>query len=67
MNVDARKRAWARPLAKVYEVDPMVCPKCGAQMKMIAVIEDLDELGRSLKHLVKIRRSPPGFDPDRPG
>ncbi|MFW6234287.1 MAG: hypothetical protein ACOC4I_02790 [Spirochaetota bacterium] len=75
----ARKRAWARLLAKVYEVDPFVCPKCGADMKVIAVIEDPEELGRILRHpgrraeqqpkaatrLVKIGRSPPGFDPDR--
>ncbi|MFP4705613.1 MAG: transposase [Spirochaetaceae bacterium] len=61
----ARKRAWARLLAKVYEVDPFVCPKCGADMKVIAVIEDPEELGRILRHLVKIGRSPPGFHPDR--
>ena len=29
VTVDARKRAWARLLAKVYEIDPMVYPKCG--------------------------------------
>jgi hypothetical protein len=29
VTVDARKRAWARLLAKVYEIDPLVCPKCG--------------------------------------
>ena len=52
VNVDARKRAWARLLAKVYEVDPMVCPKCGGDMKVIAVIEDPDELKRILRHLV---------------
>jgi hypothetical protein len=34
----------------VVEVDPSVCPKCGAQMKVVAVIEDLDELGRVLRH-----------------
>ena len=65
VNVDARKRAWARLLAKDYEVDPFVCPKCGADMKVIAVIEDPDEPGRILRHLVKIGRSPPGFDPNR--
>ena len=65
VTVDTRKRAWARLLAKVYEVDPMVCPKCGAEMKVIAVIEDPDELRRILRHLVKIGRSPPGLDPDR--
>ncbi len=65
VDVNARKRAWARLLAKVYEVDPFVRPKCGAEMKVIAVIEDPDELKRILRHLIKIGRSPPGFDPDR--
>jgi hypothetical protein len=65
VDINARKRAWARLLAKVYEVDPFVCPKCGAEMKVIAIIEDPDELKRILRHLIKIGRSPPGFDPDR--
>ena len=65
VDIDASKRAWARLLAKVYEVDPMTCPKCGADMKVIAVIEDPHELNRILRHLIKIGRSPPGFDPDR--
>ncbi len=29
VTVNNRKRAWARLLAKVYEIDPLVCPKCG--------------------------------------
>ena len=41
----------------------MVCPQCGAEMKVIAIIEDPDELGRILRLLVKFGRSPPGFDP----
>ena len=34
-SVDSQmyKRAWARLLAKVYERDPFVCPKCGSAMK----------------------------------
>ncbi len=28
----ARKSAWARLLARVYEVDPLVCPECGSPM-----------------------------------
>jgi len=43
-------------LAKVYEVDPFVCPKCGAEMKVIAVIEDSNEMTRILKHLVSKTR-----------
>jgi len=69
VDIDARKRTWVRLLAKVYEVDPIVCPKCGAEMKcrdrssdfvlrydpdVIAIIEDADELKRILRHLSKI-------------
>lgn len=64
-DVNARKRTWARLLAKVYEVDPLVCPQCGAEMNVIAIIEDPDELKRIFRHLVKFGRSPPNFDPTR--
>lgn len=36
----AAKAAWAKLIRKVYEVDPLECPKCGAQMRVIALIED---------------------------
>ena len=32
-------------------------------MKVIAVIQDTDEIKEILAHLVKIGRTPPGFDP----
>ena len=41
VDVLVYKQAWVRLLAKVYEVDPLVCPKCGGEMKVIAVIENL--------------------------
>lgn len=59
----AYRKAWARLLSKVYEVDPMVCPKCGSEMKVIAVIQEPTEINRILRHLVKQGRPPPGFDP----
>jgi hypothetical protein len=65
VDILAYKRAWARLLSKVYEIDPLVCPKCGTEMKVIAVIENPDEIKRILRHLVKIGRSPPGLDSDR--
>jgi hypothetical protein len=63
VDADCRKQAWARLLSKVYEVDPLVCPKCGSEMKVIAVIQEPEEIRRILAHLFKIGRSPPGFDP----
>ena len=46
----------------VYDVDSLVCSKCGSQMKVIAVIQDTDETKHILRHLIKIGRVPPGLD-----
>ena len=34
----ARKR-WAALIKQVYETDPLRCPKCGGEMKIISFIE----------------------------
>ena len=31
--------AWARLIKRVYEVDPLECPFCGGQMKIVSFIE----------------------------
>jgi len=33
-------KGWATMIRKVYEVDPMVCPKCGGQMKVVAFLTE---------------------------
>jgi len=33
------RRNWARLIQKIYEVDPLTCPKCASQMRVISVIE----------------------------
>ena len=53
---------WARLISKVYGEDPFVCPHCGHQMKVLAVITDPLEVDRILRHLAKIGRPPPGLD-----
>jgi len=59
----AYRKAWARLLFKVYEIDPMVCPKGGSEMKVIAVIQEPEGIDRILRHLGKQGRPPPGFYP----
>ena len=59
-----KKSAWVRLIKKVYETDPLFCPKCGSEMKIIAFITDPDEVKKILAHLVKIGRPPPGIDLD---
>lgn len=34
------RSACARLIARVYEVDPLECPKCHSQMRILAVITD---------------------------
>jgi hypothetical protein len=38
-------------IRKVYEVDPLVCPQCGGQMKVIAFITDYAVVDRIINHL----------------
>jgi len=42
---------WAEMIRKVYEVDPMVCPKCGGTMKIIAFITEYAVVDRIIDHL----------------
>jgi hypothetical protein len=57
------KAAWARLIAKVYEVNPLECAKCHSPMKILAVITDPEEVKKILRHLVKTGKSPPALDP----
>jgi len=34
------RSAWARLINKVYEVDPLICPHCGGEMRFLAVIKE---------------------------
>src|SRR4030042_5525298 len=53
----ACRSAWARLIAKVYEIDPLVCPRCGSEMRLIAVITDPAEVRKILRHLLTIGRA----------
>ena len=58
----AARRRWARLIKKVYEVDPLVCPKCGGKMGVIAFIEDEKTIRKILEHIGEYNppeRAPP--------
>ena len=55
---------WARLISKIYEVEPLICTKCGGDMKVVAVITDSVEVEKILRHLVKTGKSPPGVNVD---
>jgi hypothetical protein len=44
-------RNWARLIQKIYEVDPLICPKCQGAMRIISIIEDQEVINKILLHL----------------
>jgi hypothetical protein len=66
---------WAALIKMIYDVDPLQCPDCGGEMKVVAFIEkcQMDVVEQILRHCnlwndmqgmtasVKIARPPPEF------
>jgi hypothetical protein len=50
-NSKQYRRNWARLIQKVYEVDPLACPRCQGKMRIISFIEDEEVIRRILEHL----------------
>ena len=44
------RKNWAS-VQKIYEIDPLTCPKCQGQMRIVAFIEDEEVIKKILKHL----------------
>jgi hypothetical protein len=45
------RRNWSRLIQKIYNVDPLVCPKCTGKMRIISFIEDPSVIKEILLHL----------------
>jgi hypothetical protein len=45
----------------VLEVDPLICPRCGAEMKLISVLTEPKVVDKILRHLREVtsERAPP--------
>ncbi len=60
----ARRRAWARLIQRVYETSPLTCRKCGSEMEIISIILDPEVVDKILNHLrskgIEPGRDPPG-------
>lgn len=55
-EVDAREASrvrstWARLIHKVYEIDPLECPRCKGPMRVTALIDDAAVIRKILSHL----------------
>jgi len=55
-------KGWAEMIRKVHEVDPLCCPSCGGQMRVISFIEEPKAIDRIIAHLeltFEAERPPP--------
>jgi len=63
-----KHRNWLMLIKRVYETDPLACPQCGGQMKVIAFIEPPqgDVIEKILRHCglwhAATPRPPPAAD-----
>jgi hypothetical protein len=71
----AVRYAWALLIARIYEVFPLSCPKCGGTMRIIAFIDEPGAIKQILTHLgepttppiVAPARGPPLWEKAVPG
>ncbi len=42
---------WRELIKKVWEADPLLCPKCQKEMRIVSLIDDRDVIERILRHL----------------
>jgi hypothetical protein len=54
-----RRLPWAELLQRVFAVDALRCPRCGARMRLVAPIEDPDVARKILACLDLPARAPP--------
>jgi hypothetical protein len=71
LNISAYKprpipsKTWRECIKKVWEADPLICPRCHAEMKIVGFITEAETIRNILEHLkrwddpVQKGRSPP--------
>jgi len=55
------RKNWARLIQKIYNVNPLLCPKCSGSKRIISFTEDEEAISKILKHLElwEVKQRPP--------
>ncbi|OGD22977.1 MAG: hypothetical protein A2W03_06310 [Candidatus Aminicenantes bacterium RBG_16_63_16] len=56
------RKGWAEMIRWVYEVDPLICPRCGRRMKVVSFLTEsavVDRINRHLKLTSGAEKPPP--------
>jgi len=43
------RASWARLIAKVYEADPLACPRWGSPMRILALITEPQQVSKIMR------------------
>jgi len=54
-----RRQSWAKLIQRVWDVSPLTCPRCGAEMRVVSVITDPVVIDKILGHIAKKDRATP--------
>ena len=59
-------KTWRECIKKIWEVDPLECPNCGGEMKIISFITEASVIRQILEHLnlweERLSRNPPNLE-----
>jgi hypothetical protein len=56
-------KTWRECIKKIWEADPLLCPKCGGEMKIISFITETKTIRKILEHLGLWKEEPPRAPP----
>ena len=56
LSLPEARRRWAELLRRIFEVDPLRCPRCGHEMRIVAFITQPRVIDQILTHLRLDRR-----------
>jgi hypothetical protein len=60
LSLREARRRWAELLRKVFEVDPLKCPNCATEMRIVSFLTERHVIDRILAHLrSRNSRAPP--------
>jgi hypothetical protein len=60
----AERYAWALLLARIHDCLPLVCPRCGHSMRIVAFVTEGEQVRRILTHVGE-PATPPALVPSR--
>ena len=59
-----RRLSWSKLLARVFAVDALKCPSCGATMRILATIHERESVRKILDWVGLASRPPPVTPPE---